>query len=134
MTHSFGGATSDYSTDVLATKAVDFINGLVGTAVLPLLRTPSAAQPVQRTHTPRTRTTRRAPMSARPPSTGPNFAEADVSDKPEWVQNRPLPNVGDERAHRKHQCEMLLALDDDVQSIFTALRTRACSTTRSSST
>jgi arylsulfatase A-like enzyme len=120
VTHSFGSATSDYSTDVLTNKAVDFINA-------------SSAQPFflffapKTPHNPFNEPTPRHTNDPACTDVGtaafdrPNFAEADVSDKPEWVQKRPLPNVGAERANRKHQCEMLLALDDDVQSIFTAL-------------
>ena len=113
-----GSAPSDYSTDVLAAGAADFIRSTDGPLFLGF--TPAAPH---------------APAIPAPGDEGafadllpwrpPSYDEADVSDKPEWV--RALPPIASARAaaidaFRRNQYRSLLAVDRAVGEIVTALR------------
>lgn len=112
-----GSSIADYSTDVLAREAVEFILGSDG----PLFLYFSPAAP----HWPATA----APNDAEaftdlPPWRPAAFDERDVSDKPPWV--RWLPPLTSERraeidALREDQYRSLLAVDRAVASIVSAL-------------
>jgi N-acetylglucosamine-6-sulfatase len=111
----YGTQPADYSTDVLAAKATAFIHASAGTPFF-LYLAPAAP------HAPFTPAPRHAGAFAdvapwRPPS----YNEADVSDKPAWLQTQwPL---GDEKVDNQHigQLETALAVDDALAGILQAL-------------
>jgi N-acetylglucosamine-6-sulfatase len=112
-----GSSSEEYSTDVLAEEATDFILDSDG----PLFLYFSPAAP----HWPATAASSDEEAFAdlapwRPPA----FGEADVTDKPPWV--RALPPLTPERraeidALRRDQYRSLLAVDRAVASIVSAL-------------
>ncbi len=115
----YGHADADYSTDVLAAKAVRFIRDHAGARPFFLYFAPFAP------HVPATPAPRHRGMFAEvPPWRPPNFDEADVSDKPLWVQN--LPPWNDGRVSQKdglarRQLECLQSVDEAVGAIVQAL-------------
>jgi arylsulfatase A-like enzyme len=118
LTH-YGSDPADYSTDVLAAKAEAFVRGTPTNQPLFLYFTPFAphgeAVPADRHATafPKLQFTR-------PPS----FNEADVSDKPAYIRSKPLltaSQVSGIDAGRRNQLRTLLAVDEAVQRILTAL-------------
>ena len=114
----FGTAPSDYSTDVLASKAAHFIHRTAGP--LFLYFAPSAP------HYPRIPAPRyEDAFSDLAPWRPPGYNEADVSDKPTWVQA--LPPLSSKTMSmidqlRLDQYRSLLAVDDAVGTIVQALR------------
>ena len=117
---SFGSTAQSYSTDVIATKAAQFID-----------TTPTNGQPLFIYFTPHAP---HAPVIPGPGDSGsfswfpnwrpPSYNEADVSDKPLWVQQLPLftssvMSAGD-NLHRK-QLESLQSVDRAISSIMDAL-------------
>lgn len=115
-----GGAAGDYLTDVVASAAVDFIRTAPPGRPFFLMVAPTAP------HRPWTPAPRDAGAYAsmvveEPPSVG----EADVSDKPAWVQGLP-PITPDRRSQlagiRLRSFEALRAVDDLVASVVDALR------------
>jgi len=116
----YGHADADYSTDVLAAKAVHFVREHAGVRPFFLYFAPFAP------HVPAIPAPRHAGMFAEvPPWRPPNFNEADVSDKPAWVQN--LAPWSPERIDQKErfarrQLECLQAVDEAVGAIVQALR------------
>ena len=77
----YGSADADYSTDVLRDEAVQFIHAAAGGGPFFLYFVPKAP------HGPATPAPRHAGMfSGIPPWRPPNYNEADVSDKPVWLQ------------------------------------------------
>jgi N-acetylglucosamine-6-sulfatase len=116
----YGNADADYSTDVLSGYADRFIDSAPVQQPLFLMFTPVAphlvAPPPQRY---RTAFPNLAPL--RPPS----YNEADVSDKPQYIQNTP-PMTSDDIARRdwlrRRQYQSLLAVDDAVKGILDALK------------
>jgi len=114
---SFGDASEDYSTNVLASDAVSFIKRTSG----PLLLYVAPYAP-HGPATPAPRDVLKFPRmkSARPPS----YDEADVSDKPTWVRALPLMSSQDEAdadALRIKRYRSLLAVDRMVGRIVRAL-------------
>jgi arylsulfatase A-like enzyme len=115
----YGTEASDYQTDVLAQKAVDFINAQSSDVPFYLVVTPKAP------HGPATPAPRHVGAFANLPfPISPNFNEADVSDKPNpisgfsaFTQNeiRSLTSLFRERR------ETLLAVDDLVAEVVNAL-------------
>lgn len=113
-----GSAPSDYSTDVLAARAVEFIRSAEG----PLFLEFAPAAP----HAPAIP----APgdegaFADLPPWRPAAYDEADVSDKPEWV--RVLPPITPVRAaalddFRRNQYRSLRAVDRAIGEIVAALR------------
>jgi N-acetylglucosamine-6-sulfatase len=110
---------ADYSTTVIADKAVQFIDSAPPGQPFFLMFTPRAPHP---------------PSIAPPGSAGtykgfapthaPSFNEADVSDKPDWVQALPL--LGDRAikkadAKRRKSYEALIGVDDAVGAITDSL-------------
>jgi arylsulfatase A-like enzyme len=115
-------APQDYSTDLLASRAVAFLRTAPLERPYFLEFTPSAP------HSPITPPPRYqgAFAGVRLPR-GPSFDEADVSDKPGWV--RDLPRISAARARllqqrRRAQSETLLAVDDAVRRIVGAAAAR----------
>jgi N-acetylglucosamine-6-sulfatase len=137
----YGSAEDDYQTDVLARHAVQFIDDatrperggvpfyLQVMAVAPHVELPllSALQsPWQWDIRPAPRHEGTLPLSLpRPPS----FNEADVSDKPAWVQEHRRPMtlldiLGTIRRYR-HRLESMRAVDDLIGDVVSALRRAA---------
>jgi arylsulfatase A-like enzyme len=116
---AYGSAEADYSTDVLAAKAVEFIHE-AGDRPFFLWFGPYAP------HEPATPAPRHAGTFADlPPWRPPNYDEPDVSDKPLWLRRlAPLtPELRDVTdAFRILQLESLLAVDEAVQALMEALR------------
>ena len=54
----------------------------------------------------------------------PNFNEADVSDKPQWVQDLPIRDLTEMEEGRRDQYRLLLSVDEAVEGIFDELRDR----------
>jgi arylsulfatase A-like enzyme len=135
----YGSAESDYQTDVLARRAVRFIDRserwaddkpffLVVTPLAPHVEV-AGGLPVGNIWT---WTIRPAPRhigttEAFPLPQPPSFNEADVTDKPQWVQDRPLLTAAEIQAlTRKYRDRLasLRAVDDMIGSIVTALKQR----------
>lgn len=116
---SYGSAEADYSTDVLAAKAVSFIQGTEGQPFF-LMFTPHAP------HTPAIPAPRHVGSFAElPPWRPPNYNEADVSDKPSWVRNLELFTLRKQERldeFRIAQIESLQAVDEAIGHIMKALR------------
>jgi N-acetylglucosamine-6-sulfatase len=116
----FGSADTDYSTDVLRDKAVQFIHDSAGGPPFFLYFAPKAP------HAPATPAPRHAgSFSGIPPWRPPNYNEADVSDKPAWVQAitpwTPTMQANHDNFNQK-QLECLQAVDEAVAALIQALR------------
>jgi N-acetylglucosamine-6-sulfatase len=112
----YRSAPWDYSTTVLGNHAVDFIRNTKGP--LFLYYAPSAPhQPA--IPGPRDRAAFSSGLNLSWP---PNFNEADVSDKPDWVQDAPLRHPSMVAATRMRQYRTLLGVDRSVARIVQALR------------
>ena len=116
----FGSADADYSTDVLRDRAVQFIQNAPAGQPFFLYFAPKAP------HAPATPAPRHAgSFSGIPPWRPPNYNEADVSDKPAWVQA--IPSWGPtKRANNdtfnQMQLECLQAVDEAVAALIQALQ------------
>ncbi|MDQ1629008.1 MAG: hypothetical protein QOI54_2752 [Actinomycetota bacterium] len=113
---AYGEAARDYSTDVLATRAVDFIWSTPARRPLFLYFAPFAPH-FPYDPAPRDVGALKGVLPAyRPPS-----ATASVADKPAWV--RRLPPVSQQRIDyvRERQGESLMAVDDAVGAVVAAL-------------
>ncbi len=115
---SYGSSPADYSTDVLARQATTFIRSTPG----PLFVYFAPFAP----HFPGTPPPRYASaFSTLPPFRPPNYDEANVSDKPAYVRERPrftpqLVSLID--GLRRDQYRALLGVDDAVRQIVAALQ------------
>jgi N-acetylglucosamine-6-sulfatase len=123
---SHGSLPSDYSTDVLAGEADSFIRGTSGPLFLYFTPyAPHATATPDAPDTPPTPAPRHADAFADiPPWRPANYNEADVSDKPRWVQAiAPLDAAGraEVDAFRRNHLRALLAVDDAVARILDAL-------------
>jgi len=119
VSRSFGSAPADYSTDVFAARAVDFIRSARAGQPLFLYFAPYAPH-APFTPPPRYRGTVPLTSSWHPP----DFDEADVSDKPPWIRARPrIDRAGAALLDRNWatQTEALRAVDDAVGAIVRAL-------------
>jgi arylsulfatase A-like enzyme len=118
----YGKAPQDYSTDVLAAQAVDTIESTPSDRPLFMVFTPMAP------HSPTTPAPRDVGSWPWEPPTTPDVNETDMSDKPPWMQA--LPPVDQPSIARKTtlQHESLMAVDDAVEAIVTALGDRASNT------
>jgi N-acetylglucosamine-6-sulfatase len=118
---TYGATPGDYITDVLARKAVDFI----GRGGAPFFIHLATYAP----HGPATPAPRHAALfaGARAPR-GPSFNEADVSDKPRWLQSRPQLTARQiarlDVLHRR-RLQSLQAVDDLIATLIDTLRTTA---------
>jgi N-acetylglucosamine-6-sulfatase len=122
---TYSTKATDYSTDVLATDAVNFINTAPASQPFFLEFTPygphAPFKPAPRYATSLPNCT----VGQQPPGcyrnySSPNIGEADVSDKPAWVQALKL-RPGGWNGTRKKQEQTLLAVDDAVDQIRVAL-------------
>ena len=121
FTAAFGGSPKDYSTDVYARAAADFIRTAPQDRPFFLMFTPMAP------HSPWTPAPRDVGTWTAPVPRPPSFDERDVSDKPAWV--RALPPIAAQyaaklRADHREAYEALGALDDAVLTILDALQAR----------
>jgi N-acetylglucosamine-6-sulfatase len=111
----YGTTAADYSTDVVASRAVDMIRsappGPLFAWVAPFgIHSPTAPAP------------RYATATCSPPRwKPPDWNELDVSDKPAYVQARPLLN-GSRGKDISRECRSLLAVDDLVAAVHQALQ------------
>ncbi len=116
--HHFGGHPADYSGDVMTQKAVDFIHASAGERFFLHL---SQKAP----HSPATPAPRHIGLFSSPlllaPFRPPNYDEANVSDKPAWVQHLAFKE-GSTDEFRIDQLESLQAVDEGVGAIVQALR------------
>jgi arylsulfatase A-like enzyme len=116
----YGTSDADYSTDVLASDATRFIQNAPANQPLFLDFAPRA--PHLRAKPPtRYKTAFPGATSPRPPS----YNEADVSDKPAYIQAQPQLSPTDQTKRDnlwRAQLQSLLAVDDAVNGILTALQ------------
>lgn len=116
---SFGSAEEDYSTDVLAAYATDFIAEAPAHAPLLLYFAPRAP------HKPTTVAARHtAEFSQLAPLASPNLNEADVSDKPSYVRSLPVlssSQMQSNQALRRRHYRTLLAVDEALAAILRQL-------------
>lgn len=124
---SYGSTTADYSTDVLRNMALEYINKnaqrpffLLFTPFAPHEGPPRTAQPAPR---------HKGMFANIPLWRPPNYNEADVSDKPLWVQAVAASpyNTPEQLAIydqlRKDQLETLLAVDEAIGAILDIIKT-----------
>ncbi len=121
-TVDYGSAPADYSTDVLASKAVEFIRESPLDRPFFLWLAPTAPHP------PATPAERHAgTFDDLVVPTAPSVGEPDVSDKPAWVRALPRLDAQDIEAlrrARRRASETLRAVDDAVRLIVAELRSR----------
>lgn len=107
-----GDTPADYQVDVMAKKSLDFIDRTPTNQPLFMYVAPTA------THTPFVAAPRYQDAYASTPIPLPdNWAEADVSDKPAWIQQLPLPGRGGAVSQRRKQYAAGLGVDDMLRSI-----------------
>jgi arylsulfatase A-like enzyme len=118
----FGDAEEEYSTDVLADRAIEFLQQAPSDEPFFLWFAPLAPHP------PWVSPARHAGMYARMPiSTPPSIGEPDVTDKPAWVQGLPgldLDARVDLLQSRRESFETLIAVDEAIRRIVEALEAR----------
>ncbi|MFN2489945.1 MAG: sulfatase [Actinomycetota bacterium] len=114
---SYGSKGSDYSTDVLRDKALTFMRGAAKPFFLyfapyaahePVIPAPKYASKFAGLEMPRS----------------PNFNEADVSDKPEWISSKPLLTERQQQNNdedRRDQYRTLRSVDDATKAFFAEL-------------
>ncbi len=108
--NSYGNAEADYSTDVLREKAKTFISDSVAAGDPFFLYLAFKAPHLPRIPAPR----HEGLFQNIPPWRPPSYNEADVSDKPQWVQNLALQNSAELDGIRIDQLEMLQAVDEAI--------------------
>lgn len=119
-----GSADADYLTDVEATQ----VAGFAGSLPEPFFMTWASRSP----HRTPGEVYPPAPRHATAPVTlvdKPNFNEADISDKPSWVQERyPTPldqaTVDTYRASHENVLRMSMSFDEGIQGLINALTAR----------
>jgi N-acetylglucosamine-6-sulfatase len=116
----FGTKANDYYTDVLANRARNFID-VSSSSTNPFFMYVAVGAPHgPSTPAPRDKGTFRGYKAPRPPS----YNEADVSDKPPWIQNQPLLDQKAQRTIDKryeNRLESLQAVDDLVEGVVNHL-------------
>ncbi len=112
----YGSRPRDYSTDVIRRKAVSFIRNTAAGQRLFLVVTPFAP------HSPFTAAPRdEGDLRSASVPLGPAVNEADVSDKPAYIRNRPVGSTDSVRTQTRDQWESLLAVDELVARIMDVL-------------
>lgn len=109
---------ANYSTDVLADKAADFIRETNGPLFLVFAPTAPHAPAIP---APR----HNGDFAGMAPWRPPSYNEADISDKPEFARTRPLWDAtrrATEDGFHEKQLETLLSVDDAVGRLVDALR------------
>jgi N-acetylglucosamine-6-sulfatase len=117
---AFGNAPEDYEQDVFRGKAVDFIQrmALDTQPFFMWMTTYSPHQPA--TFAPRDADAFPDAKAPRPPT----FNQADVSQQPSWVQNRPLlttAQIASLDALYQKRLKSMLAVEDTVEAIIETL-------------
>lgn len=119
---TYGRRAEDYSTDVLAGKAADFVRGNRAAGDKPfflwIATTAPHADPIPAPRHEGAHADKRAPRT-------PNFNEDDISDKPRWYRdNLPLltsRDVTEIDGVYKRRLETLQSVDDLVEKVIQAL-------------
>jgi arylsulfatase A-like enzyme len=106
----YGSDPEDYSTDVLREKAKTFISDSVALGEPFFLYLAFKAPHLPQIPAPR----HEGIFQHFPPWRPPSYNEADVSDKPTWLQGQPLQNSADLDQIRIDQLEMLQAVDEAI--------------------
>jgi N-acetylglucosamine-6-sulfatase len=113
---SYGAGTQDYSTDVLGTRAVNFIWSTPRKRSLFLYFAPFAP------HDPYSPAPRDiGSLKGKLPLYRPASIAASVADKPAWVRSRPQVPLAEIDRVRESQAEALKAVDNAVAAIVAAL-------------
>ena len=119
----FGTAEADYSTDVTAGLAVDFVQTSPADAPLFLMWAPYGP------HGPVTPAPRHAGLWADAPITLPEGVnEADMTDKPAWLADTPRVNEDRLISLARSREETLMSIDEGVAQIVEALGPEASNT------
>lgn len=114
---TYGSAPEDYSTDVLARKAVDFINQADGRRPFFLYFAPRGP------HNPWTPAPRHVGANnATEIAETPNYNEGDMSDKPAFWQNLPLVRPFNTDTAERKEYDTILSVDDAARSIVEAVQ------------
>jgi len=108
--NAYGSAEADYSTDVLREKAKTFISSSVAAGEPFFLYLAFKAPHLPQIPAPRHDGLFAGLSAWRPPS----YNEADLSDKPSWMQSLPLQNSAQLDQIRIDQLEMLQAVDEAI--------------------
>jgi len=130
----YGSSPGDYQSDVLSAKAVDVINRRAPEAKplfmwvtyhAPHSGGPREADDPKGLGTVNVADKYKNHFAAEPLPNMPSFNEADVSDKPVGIRNRPVltqAKIAAIREAYQQQLESLLSVDDGVKAIVDALR------------
>jgi len=123
-TRTYGSGDGDYQTDVLTSKAVDFIESTP--PVRPFFLTVAYRAPhrgaTQGTAIPAPR--HDGAYEGESYELPPNFNEANVGDKPRWVRNLPLRNDSSQMRAFRREAEAMLAVDESIEAMINALSAR----------
>ncbi|MGH2714693.1 MAG: sulfatase family protein, partial [Thermoleophilaceae bacterium] len=116
----FGSEPGDYATDVLASRAVDFIHDTAGEPFFLYFAPKAPHYDVPGSVTPAPRHAGAYPdlPAWRPP----NLNERWVGDKPDYVRSRPRIPLDRIAEFRQDQLESLLAVDEAIAAMLAALR------------
>lgn len=107
-----GSAASDYLTHVLTAKAISFIDRTPASQPLFLYVAPTA------THTPFVAAPDdKGTYGSTPITLPPNFSEADVSDKPQYIRQRAAVKSGGSISSRRKQADAALGVDDLLRGL-----------------
>lgn len=124
-TVAYGSTDADYMTDVISAKATDFIRRTadqhLGQPFFAYIATYAPHSPA----TPAPRHVNAFPGVQAPRT--PAWNEADVSDKPAWVQALPLltdAQISDIDKLYRHRLQTLLAVDEMVKAVIDTLQAK----------
>ncbi len=118
---AFGNAPEDYEQDVFRDKAVDFIQRMAQDTQPFFMWMPTYSPHQPATFAPRDADAFPDAKAPRPPT----FNQADVSQQPSWVQNRPLlttAQIASLDALYQKRLKSMLAVEDTVEAIIETLR------------
>jgi arylsulfatase A-like enzyme len=119
----YGDAPTDYETDVLATKAADFVNRAAGGETPFFLYVAPLAPHSPATNAPRHAEEFTDVQFERPP----NYNEADIGDKPAWLRAAPLltdEQLGQVDENQRKRLRSLLPVLELLTGLIDVLRTR----------
>lgn len=112
VTEDYGSDPADYQVDVISTKATTFIDESPTDQPMFLYVAPTS------THTPWVEAPRHTgALDGAEIVLPPSFGEADVSDKPVWVQQLPVSQPGGGIASRRKQYTAGLSVDEMLRAI-----------------
>ena len=118
---AFDDAPEDYEQDVFRGKAVDFIQRMAQSTQPFFMWMPTYSPHQPATFAPRDADAFPDARAPRPPT----FNQADVSEQPSWVQNRPLltkAQIAAIDALYQKRLKSMIAVADTVEAIITTLR------------